>query len=494
MSVPATPPVQSSEPAVRFSPFLPAMFSEGGPDSFAGRFLRVFEQAFGEVQAELDGIPDLFRVRPTPLLRAVADAGATELTLDSASGLRPGDVLRVGARGSEAEAVVVASVPSDLLPTTITLSAPLRLAHVPDEPVRIVEAAGRVGSLAVSIAPDISSVVLVGGETLGAAPGDVLQVDVGALTEYGVVEEIVGGQLQLAQPLALPHGSGQPVSLLRDAATTTTPPAFAFAERTGPHYVLRNDARAGQPWLELDSNSGLTVGDVLQVDDPDPTRSEQVAVLLLPEEPAPPGPAILRRAVQVSAPLQFAHAAGTGLRVLGARHGPAGGAAFLGWLAGWVAVETRPDRGERWNRELLRLNARLQPWRGTQRGLEATLNATLREEATAAVGDRPNPLQIGLVATVGVDTVICGDPPNYFTVELQVDPRNGRLASPLGLAELVQAAQTVVRREKPAHTYFDLAINAGGMQIGADDAREIGVRVGETSLLWERRLLVRGER
>src|SRR5688572_22760225 len=110
MSVPATPPAQSSEPTVRFAPFLPAIFAEGGPDSFAGRFLRAFEQTFGEVQAELDGIPDLFRVRPTPVLRDIADAGSTELTLDSAAGLRAGDVLRVGQRGGGAEAVVVASV------------------------------------------------------------------------------------------------------------------------------------------------------------------------------------------------------------------------------------------------------------------------------------------------------------------------------------------------------------------------------------------------
>lgn len=490
MSVPTSPPAQAA-PLVRFAPFLPAIFNEGGPDSFAGRFLRAFELAFGEVQAELDGIPDLFRVRPTPLLRAVAEIGASELSLDSAAGLRTGDVLRIGARGQPAEAVVIDGVPPDLLPTTVTLAAPLRLGHVPGEPVRIVEPVGRSGALALSVVPAMMSMILVTGETLGAEPGDVLLLDLGPLTEYALVQSVESGLLQLAQPLRLAHGSGQPVSLLRDAATTTTPPAFAFAERAGPHHVLRNDIRAGQSWLELDSSSGLAPGDLLQLDDPDPAHVEQVSVLQLPEEPAPPGPAVFRRAVLLTAPLQFAHAAGIGLRALG---GPRGGAAFLRWLAGWVALEARPDRGEAWNRELLRLNARLQGWRGTQRGLAATLNATLRDEATATVGDRPNPLQVGLVATVGVDTVICGELPGYFTVELRADPRNGRLASPLGLAELVQAAQTVVRREKPAHTYYDLALEASAMQIGVDDAREIGVRVGETSLLWGSRLLVRGER
>ena len=492
MTVPTSPPAQPQpETLVRFAPFLPAIFNEGGPDSFAGRFLRAFELAFGEVQAELDGIPDLFRVRPTPWLRAAADTGTTELELDSAAGLRPGDVLRIGARGQPAEAVVVESVSPDLLPTTVTVSAPLRLGHLPGAPVSMLAPTGRFGTLALSVIPSIMSVVLVSGETLEAEPGDVLQLDPGPLIEHAVVRAVEGGVIHLVQPLTMSHASGQPVSLLRDAATATMPPAFAFAERTGPHYVIRNDVRAGQPWLELDSSSGLAVGDLLQLDDPDPTRVEQVAVLQPPVEPAPPGPGVVRRAVQLALPLQFSHAAGTGLRVHG---GPRGGTAFLGWLAGWVAAEARPDRGEAWNRELLRLNARLQPWRGTRRGLEATLNATLRDEATASVGDRPNPLQIGLVATVGVDTVICGDVPGYFTVELRTDPRNGRLASPDGLAELVQAAQAVVRREKPAHTYYDLAIEASTMQIGVDDAREIGVRVGETSLLWESRLLVTGER
>jgi hypothetical protein len=362
--------------------------------------------------------------------------------------------------------------------------------------VRLVEPAGRTGQLALSVRDGTLSVLLVGGETLGAESGDVLQFDAGPLTEYAVVQAADGGRLLLAQSLVLPHASGQPVSLLRDAATVTPPPAFAFTDRTGPQYALRNDVRAGQPWLELDTTVGLTIGDVLQLDDPDPSRVEQVTVRQLPEEPAPPRPAVVRRAVQLAAPLQLAHAAGTGVRVLGGPgSAPLGGrTAFLRWLAGWVALETRPDRGERWNRDLLRLHARLQPWRGTQRGLEATLNATLREEATATVADRPNPLQVGLVATVGVDTVICGDPPGYFSVEIVTDPRNGRLASPQGLAELVQAVQAVVRREKPAHTYYDLALQASDMQIGVDDSREIGVRVGETSLLWEGRLLVRGER
>ena len=70
----------------------------------------------------------------------------------------------------------------------------------------------------------------------------------------------------------------------------------------------------------------------------------------------------------------------------------------------------RSDRGERWNRELVRLAASLWPWRGTRRGVQGLVAASIRGEGDAFVVDLANPLQLGLVARLGDTTLLWDEP------------------------------------------------------------------------------------
>jgi hypothetical protein len=185
----------------------------------------------------------------------------------------------------------------------------------------------------------------------------------------------------------------------------------------------------------------------------------------------------------VAPPLQPGHAAGKPVR----RLAPVGsGTAFLAWLAGWIALPLRPDRGERWNRELLRRAFPIWPIRGTGRGLAAFLDAALRGEARATIFDPANPLQLGLVSTIGEDTFICGGHrPFFFWIDVRADPRNARLYHPDGLADLARTARELALRERPAHTTVALRLLANTMRIGVEAARDVGARIGETTLLWD---------
>jgi hypothetical protein len=174
---------------------------------------------------------------------------------------------------------------------------------------------------------------------------------------------------------------------------------------------------------------------------------------------------------------------------------PEGGALdALEWLAGWIGLALRPGRGERWSRELVRRAGGVWPVRGTRAGVQAFLDAYLRGQARTRVFDPSNPLQVGLVSTVGVDTIICGGTPSSFWVDVRAEPRSMRLRTPEGMEELVHAAHEALRREKPAHATYALRVDVPSIQIGTDPELHVGARVGETTLLWSRPLAVAGDR
>jgi hypothetical protein len=287
-----------------------------------------------------------------------------------------------------------------------------------------------------------------------------------------------------------PRGLG----VLRDAVHLSRPLRFDHAAGVGVGVVGNPDGATrlaerlpiGATMLRIRNADALRAasGDVLRVDEAaaaaGPTVAEYVQVL-----------ATSAQTVTVTPPLQHEHAADRPV----VRLAPFGsGMAFLSWLAGWIGLALRPDRGERWNRELMRLAGRIWPWRGTRAGVGAFLRAYLRGEAEATVYDWANPLQIGLVSTVGVDTVICGGWPHWFWADLVTNERNSRLYHPAGLVEVIQAAHQALRQEKPAHTYYDLKLRAHTMQIGRDAESEVGARVGDTTLLWDAPLIEAGPR
>jgi hypothetical protein len=194
------------------------------------------------------------------------------------------------------------------------------------------------------------------------------------------------------------------------------------------------------------------------------------------------------RALRTASPLRFAHDAGA---VVVALRPTSGGTGFLRWLAGAIGLELRPDRGERWNRELLRDAGSIWPWRGTRRAVEEFLQSYVRGEAHVTVVDPSNPMQLGVQSTIGDDAVLCGNP-SYFWVDVVTNPRNSRMYQPTGLLELVRAARDALRREAPAHLTYDVRVFASTMRLGGFPDRHVGARLGDTTLLWQAPLVVPG--
>jgi hypothetical protein len=549
-------------------------------EHFLRRFLRAFADIYAGVQGEIDTIPDLFALTPTPVLAAPAGHGAQLLELDSAAGLCSGDLLVLNPLPGPSEMPVpdpafpveivrVAGIadPAPRRPASVALAAPTRSAHPKGVRVVALQWSNRAAPSGTVLAQPVSPsspqrLAVIDAAALSASRGDVVAVSEGRAVEHAQVARVDGVELTVVPPFRHSHEAGRPVVIVPRAATSTPPSGFGFADRHGPQVVLLAPVRQGDVVISLDALSGTVVGDVLHLRDPDPAKVEFVRVVALPQKPSTAVP-FWRYGVTVSPPARFDHPAGLPIGVLGGEGGPTvlaqaitagaavlevadpvdlrpgsvlrvgstehvqvvavssstvfvtpaiqvghaagepvlpvgpagSGTAYLDWLAGWIGLALRPGRGERWNRELIRLVGRILPWRGTRVGLEAFLAAYLAGEVERlVVHDTANPMQLGLVSTLGDDTVVCGSPPGYFWVDIETEPGNGWLYHPQGLDAVVQAAHEALRHERPAHTYSDLRVSAQSMQLGTDPARQVGARVGDTTLLWDRPAISRGDR
>jgi hypothetical protein len=415
-------------------------------------------------------------VGPGARIVAVGDPGG----LDA----RAGDVVRVG-DGSDARFAQVVSIDG----ARLTITPVLEEAHRVGQPVAcmplaatatpppVFASAGRAGPELLLRVPALAGEQVVELDTftgLGRSAVLHLQDPDVPRVEFAVVDAlppepdptgpaVLRGGVRLARRLRFPHLAGTRVGVVGGVRARA---------------ALAGEAAAGAADLTVADPGALPLapGDVLRVG-ADPTLEHAQVV------------AVADRTLSVTPPLTQAHRAGEPLAVLA----PAGGGtALLAWLAGTIGLALRPTRGERWNRELLRRTGPIWPWRGTRAGLEGFLAAYLLGEAEVRVVDHPDPMQLGLVSTLGEDSYLCGAPPSLFWVELATAERESRLHHPLGLGELVQAAHQALDRERPAHTRYELRVQAHTMQLGVDAEREVGARVGDTTLLWDQPMAVEG--
>lgn len=233
------------------------------------------------------------------VLSAGAPAGSRVLALDDATGLGPGDVLRVGAPGAPAErATVDAAGP---LAQQLTLRGPLVFDHA-------------AGSLAV---PERFTPLHLGevelhrralvlyGRTLrrGAlGPEPVAGATVRIAAVWRRPPPASGGVApDSASPLALqpPLQADWPVPGSRLALRALPPDGVVAAKR------LRADVPAGSRVLPLSDGAGLAAADLLIIDGASPERVEFVAVDAVVSGATPADPADVR----LAAALAFAHAA-----------------------------------------------------------------------------------------------------------------------------------------------------------------------------------------
>jgi hypothetical protein len=282
-------------------------------------------------------------------------------------------------------------------------------------------------------------------------------------------------------------------------------PRFDHAQGT-PVAVVR--APVTRTVLTLSSSSS-----VLSVENVAALEVEEGDVLIIGENEAVEyaqarSVAAAQKQITVTPSLQNRHEAGASVRRTrrpfdtvpppAFAHARERGRQFLSWLAGWVGLRLRQDqlhpqglsdeqweqRQFEWNRRFVQETISTVAWRGTRVGLDVFLNAFLRDEAMAEVVDLPNPLQIGLVSTVGVDTIICGSAPYFFYVNVTTEPTRRDLRNWMGLDALIRATKSVVSEEKPAHTRNALRLQAHTMQVGQYST------VGEDTLLWTKPLVI----
>ena len=179
-----------------------------------------------------------------------------------------------------------------------------------------------------------------------------------------------------------------------------------------------------------------------------------------------------------------------------------GGSAFLSYLADWLALPLRPEKSVDWNRQFFNTAIPLFSQRSTLPGIDGMLRAWLKGEllegapAPLVVSDLGSTqtdvdtvFQLGVTATVGVDTVLGEGPPFLFVADLITDPTVTALRTPSGPDVMQRAARFMLDSEKPAHTYYELRIRARTMQLPPPNQITIdgapGAQIGATTLLWQ---------
>ena len=187
-------------------------------------------------------------------------------------------------------------------------------------------------------------------------------------------------------------------------------------------------------------------------------------------------------------PLQFARAG-------------SGATDFLSYLASWLALPLRPEKSTDWNRKFFDAAIPLYSQRSTLPGLDGMLRAWLQGELLEthpalmdvtdlrpAHTDAASVFQLGVTATMGVDTVLGEGPPFLFIADLLADPQVSALRTPAGLDVMQRAARFMIDAEKPAHTYYQLRLRGSTMQLAPPNATTIdglpAAQIGATTLLW----------
>lgn len=134
---------------------------------------------------------------------------------------------------------------------------------------------------------------------------------------------------------------------------------------------------------------------------------------------------------------------------------------FLAWLASWVALTLRADWTEPEQRRFIAGIIPLYRLRGTKAGLIGMVNTYTKFN----VEMHELPFQVGVISTVGKDSLIGGVLPHHFYIKMILQQREGSEF----LKEFErkkQIALAIVKQEKPAHTYFSWLFETPTMTIG----------------------------
>jgi phage tail-like protein len=135
-------------------------------------------------------------------------------------------------------------------------------------------------------------------------------------------------------------------------------------------------------------------------------------------------------------------------------------AAFLPWLASWVALTLRADLDEAKQRDFLAGIAQRYRRRGTLGNLVDLIS----------------------ILTVGRPTVTEDDQPHHFTISIVLPPQGGFAGSGADYADFIDRQTTIshalIELEKPAHTTYQLNPIFPSLQIGVHSTVGVDTLLG----------------
>ena len=134
-------------------------------------------------------------------------------------------------------------------------------------------------------------------------------------------------------------------------------------------------------------------------------------------------------------------------------------AEFLEWLANWVALSLRADLDEARRRKLIANAASLYRMRGTKQGLTELIQ--IYTDLPPEINELAVPFQVGVHATIGLDTLLDGGAPFFFRVTVRL----GRF-DPVEKQRLMDVVRAIIDMEKPAHTWYEATVETPVFQIG----------------------------
>lgn len=135
-------------------------------------------------------------------------------------------------------------------------------------------------------------------------------------------------------------------------------------------------------------------------------------------------------------------------------------AAFVPWLARWVAVALRDEWDDETRRRVVAGAMQLYRLRGTKDGLRRMINVYVGLDDAVAIHE---------FASV----------PHFFQVEVTLPQRD-----PKALARTDRSVRAIIDQEKPAHTFYGLRFAFPSMQIVDKPTKDRpGILVGVNTLL-----------
>ena len=150
---------------------------------------------------------------------------------------------------------------------------------------------------------------------------------------------------------------------------------------------------------------------------------------------------------------------------------------FLPWLAAWTAFTLRADLNVAQQRDFIANIVQRYQWRGTKQNLQDLL--AIFTVGTPTIIEAGPEFQIGVHSTIGKDIYLGGGQPHYFQVIISL-PQEFQ-GKPKDLARLLDIAHALIELEKPAHTFYDLAVIFPSMQIGVHSTVGVDTLLGTLS-------------